>query len=175
MNALREYPLPWPDLDELEERSSSCHLDILSGPGITLWMAGHLGEESRKNLQLKIAPDRPVIIGRAEGSGIPYLDPAYHSTTLIPGTGDTILRSDGQGRDLTVSRAHFMLRAISRGILIVNGVPQVGGGIRPPRNGTRMIVPGNRRLDPAEEIIVESREVVVLQLPNGTTVRIAAE
>ena len=174
MNALHECPAKRPDLVEESETPSSCDFSILDGFALTLWMAGH-GQETRKNLQLKISPDRPVTIGRAEGNRVPYLDPAYQSTTIFPGTGDTILRSDGHGRDLTVSRAHFMLRAISRGIIVVNGVPQAGGGIRPPRNGTRMLVPGSRQLDPAEELVVESGEVVILQLPNSTTVRIEAE
>lgn len=175
MNALHECPIQWPDFDQKEPGQSSCHFSILKGPGLSIWMAGNPGQEARHDLQLKIAPDRPVIIGRAEGNKVPYLDPAYQSTTLVPGTGETILRSNGDGNDRMVSRAHFMLRAISRGIIVVNGVPHPGGGIRPPLNGTLVLVPGQRPLEPEEELVVESGEVVVLLLPNGTTIRIEAE
>src|SRR6187401_1020836 len=137
MNALCDSPIFLPGKCENPSSSSSCDFSILSGPSITIWMAGNAGQETRNDLKLVIAPDRPVIIGRAEGNPVPYLDPSYHATTMLPGSGSTILRSDDQELNNRVSRAHFMLRAIPGGILIVNGVPKVGGGIRPPLNGTR--------------------------------------
>jgi hypothetical protein len=177
MNALCDRPLAWPEWEEVgkSSSSSSCDFEILSGPNITLWMAGNPNQETRKNLQLQIAPDQPVIIGRAEGGGVPYLDPAYRSTTLVPGTGETILRGHGDSRDNYVSRAHFMLRAIAGGILLVNGVPKVGGGIRPPRNGTSLTYPSYRTMLPEEEYTIESGAGVIIVLPNGTNVRIKAD
>ena len=68
-----------------------------------------------------------------------------------------------------------MLRAIARGILLVNGVPKLGGGIRPPRNGTRLVYPSNRQLAPEEEFVVESGDAIIIVLPNNTSVRIVAE
>ena len=174
MNALCESPKAWPDLGEKNGTDSSCVFEVLSGPGISLWMAGNHGQQTRKDLQLKIAPNQPVIIGRAEGGKVPYLDPAYRSTTIVPGSGDTILRGD-DARDITVSRAHFMLRSFARGILLVNGVPKVGGGIRPPRNGTRLFYPECRWLAPEEELVIESGDAVILILPNDTNVRIRAD
>lgn len=174
MNALCDSPLFLPG-EEDGLCDSQCFVSVLSGSGLSFWGPGLPGQEARHELQLRISPDRPVIIGRAEGDRVPYLDPSYQATTIFPGTGDTILRSNGKGQDLTVSRAHFMLRAISRGIIVVNGVPKPGGGIRSPLNGTRMISPGMRQLEPAEELVVESGEAVVLMLPNNTTLRIAAE
>ena len=176
MNALLDQPLLLPDLDhEWNPGDSSCLFSVLDGGGVTLWMPGDPGQETRKDLRLQISPEHPVIIGRAEGGGVPYLDPAYQSTTIIPGTGETILRHNGDGRDNCVSRAHFMLRSIARGILLVNGVPRRGGGIRPPRNGTRLLKPAHRELAPKEELMVESGEAIVLMLPNSTTIRIVAE
>lgn len=174
MNALLGHPLIVIE-DEKLLGDSRCSFSVIDGGGVTLWMPGDPGQETRKDLELEISPDHPVIIGRAEGGGVPYLDPAYQSTTLVPGTGDTILRYDGNGRDVSVSRAHFMLRAVTRGILLVNGVPRRGGGIRPPRNGTRLIRPANRELAPSEQLMVESGESIVLMLPNSTTIRIIAE
>ena len=85
MRALCDAPVILPDHREEKNTDSHCLFEVLSGPSVTLWMAGDPGQDTKKDLQLKIAPDRPVIIGRAEGSGIPYLDPAYSSTTILFG------------------------------------------------------------------------------------------
>ena len=68
-----------------------------------------------------------------------------------------------------------MLRGVVGGILLVNGVPKVGGGIRPPRNGTRLTYPCSRAMFPEEEYIIESGTGVIIVLPNGTNVRIKAD
>ena len=84
------------------------------------------------------------------------------------------LRSEGQGHDLTVSRGYFMLRATAGGILLVNGVPRRGGGVRPPVNGTRLLAPVQRALSPGEEYLIERGTVIVVRLPNGTQIQIDA-
>ena len=59
--------------------------------------------------------------------------------------------------------------------VFVNGVPQRGGGIRPPLNGTRLVAPEGRALDPGEEYLIESGTAMVVQLPNRTELRIDAK
>jgi hypothetical protein len=120
-------------------------------------------------------PVRPIVIGRSE-SGIPeYLDPAYRTTRLVPGTGQAVVQSDSAGSDVYVSRGHFMLRGDSRGIVLTDGVPRLGGGIRPPRNRTWLWGTDWRLMDPGEEFLIEHGASVALRLPNGTVVQICAE
>ena len=126
-------------------------------------------------VQLQLAPDCPVVIGRAEDGQPEYLDPAYRSTWLMPGTGQPIVRSASEGKDVCVSRAHFMLRGNVGGIMLTNGVPRAGGGIRPPMNGTWMLEPVFRLMDPGEDYQIEHGTAAVLHLPNGTVLRIYAE
>ena len=103
------------------------------------------------------------------------LDPAYRPTKIVPGSGQAVLHSEGYGTDIRVSRAHFMLRGVSRGILFVNGVPRPGGGASwPPLNGTRLVAPEGRGLSPGEEYRIGSGTVMVVRLPNGTEIRIGA-
>jgi hypothetical protein len=123
---------------------------------------------------LQLDPDRPVVIGRQEEGIPPYLDPAYQSTRLVPGTGQSVVQSSSQGRDVYVSRAHFMLRGNAHGILLTNGVPRAGGGIRPPRNWTYMRAPQCRVMEPGEEYLIEHGAAVMLQLPNHNVLRICA-
>ena len=165
-----------PDLlpDEEEGPISAGSLSVLSGRGVTLWGTSAKGPDTQPEPELQLAPDRPVIIGRFEGRDVPYLDPAYLPTTVMPGTGQSILRSGGQGQDISVSRGHFMLRATAGGILLVNGVPRRGGGVRPPVNGTRLLAPVQRALSPGEEYLIERGTVIVVRLPNGTQIQIDA-
>ena len=104
---------------------------------------------------------------------MPYLDPAYRPTTVVPGTGQSVLGA-GAEADNWVSRGHFMLRADVGGILFVNGVPKRGGGIRPPMNGTWLLQPESRPLGPGEEYLIAHGTAVEIALPNRTTVRIDA-
>lgn len=149
-------------------------LSQLSGPGVTLWSAPQAGSDTVAEHQLRLDPNRPVIIGRAEGYPVPYLDPAYRPTAVVPGTGESVLLSGGGRKDTVVSRGHFMLRAAGRGILLVNGVPGVGGGIRPPTNWTLLVSPLCRKLGPGEEYLIEGGDAVILELPNGARLQIAA-
>jgi hypothetical protein len=93
---------------------------------------------------------------------------------MVPDTGQTVLCSGGEASDIYVSRGHFMLRAASGGIVLVNGVPRPDGGIRPPLNGTWLVHPNRRLLDPGEEYLIESQTSVVIWLPNETVIEIGA-
>jgi hypothetical protein len=127
------------------------------------------------DVALEIAPDRPVVVGRSDGDEVPYLDPAYRATQLMPESGQSVMRQGGRcPEDTWVSRGHFTLRANARGILFVNGVPGVDGGIRPPTNWTFVSRPKWRKMDPAEEYVIERGTSAEFQLPNGVVVRIAA-
>jgi hypothetical protein len=150
-------------------------ISILSGSPLTTWSSGSLTARSRTEYALRLMPDSPVVVGRSDGHPPEYLDPAYRPTRIVPGTGQAVLHSGGDGTDNCVSRAHFMLRGVSRGILFVNGVPRRGGGIRPPRNGTSLVAPKGRGLSPGEEYLIESGTAMVVRLPNGTEIRIDAE
>src|SRR5262245_14832544 len=105
--------LPDGSLDDLAASpsgsSSLCRLGVARGSGVTLWHDTEVAADTDPECKVQIAPDRPAIIGRSEGRPIHYLDPAYRPTRLIPGTGQNIMNSGGDGSDLFVSRGHFML------------------------------------------------------------------
>ena len=46
---------------------------------------------------------------------MPYLDPSYIPTHIVPETGKCILAGRADGSDLYVSRGHFLLRAAPEG------------------------------------------------------------
>ncbi|HEX5103114.1 MAG TPA: hypothetical protein VFV87_04855 [Pirellulaceae bacterium] len=171
MNAIARAP----DLQARfgEGGGSSASISILFGPALAVGDSV-LDSVSAPALVLQLAPGQIAVIGRAHGREVPYLDPAYRPTSLVPGTGETILRGDGDRRDLTVSRGHFMLSAHPAGLLLTNGVPRRGGGVRPPMNGTLLLGPIQRSMAPGEEQKVPYGSAIVLQLPNGTQVRIEA-
>ncbi len=154
---------------------SSGGISILSGSPLTTWSSIPLTARSGTDYALRLMPDSPLVVGRSDGWSPEYLDPAYRPTTIVPGAGQAVLHSGGYGTDICVSRAHFMIRGVPGGILFVNGVPRRGGGIRPPRNGTRLVVPEGRGLSPGEEYLIESGTAMVVRLPNGTEIRIDAE
>jgi hypothetical protein len=154
-------------------RGSSASISILFGPSLSVGDTV-LDSETRPVLELFLNPGQSAVIGRAHGCDVPYLDPAYVPTSLVPGTGETILRGDHDRRDLFVSRAHFTLSAHAAGILLINGVPRRGGGIRPPRNGTVLLDPVQRSMLAGEEHTIDHGSAVTLQLPNGSQVRIEA-
>jgi hypothetical protein len=123
---------------------------------------------------MQLAPDRPVIVGRQEGRRIEYLDPSYRPTQLVPDTGQSVLLCGGGGDDVYVSRGHFMLRGVAGGVVLTNGVPRAGGGIRPPVNGTWLVGPVGRKLEPGEEVLIERGSVLVIRLPNKCVIQIVA-
>ena len=157
-----------------EHGSSPGGISVLSGSALTAWSSLGLTARSQTEYAIQLMPDSPVVVGRNDGRVPPYLDPAYLPTRIVPGTGQPVLHSEGYGSDIRVSRAHFMLQGVSRGILFVNGVPRRGGGIRPPLNGTRLLAPEERVLSPGEEYVIESGAAMVVRLPNRTELRIDA-
>jgi hypothetical protein len=168
-------PKPFPTGDPLGG-SSSGTIEVLTGdtPVSLSGCAGDTLFEPGPRVRLQLDPDRPVVIGRQQ-DGVPeYLDPAYRTTRIVPGTGQAVVQSSRVGPDTWVSRGHFMLRGCGRGIALTNGVPRAGGGIRPPVNGTWLLRPEWRLLEPGEEYVIESGSAAVLHLPNGAVVRIAA-
>jgi hypothetical protein len=158
-----------------DEGSSPGGISVLSGGPLTAWSSLALAARSQTEYAIRLMPDSPVVVGRCDGHLPPYLDPAYRPTRIVPGTGQAVLHSGGYGADVRVSRAHFMLLGVSRGILFVNGVPRRGGGIRPPLNGTRLLAPEGRDLSPGEEYVIESGTAMVVRLPNRTELRIDAQ
>lgn len=160
---------------ERDRGLSSGEISILSGSPLTTWSSVPLTARGRTAFALQLMPDSPVVVGRSDGQPPEYLDPAYRPTTIVPGTEQAVLHSGGYGADNCVSRAHFMLRGVPGGILFVNGVPRLGGGIRPPRNGTRLVVPEGRGLNPGEEYLIASGTAMIVRLPNGTEIRIDAQ
>ena len=124
--------------------------------------------------QLLLHPDRPVVIGRQQGGEVPYLDPSYVSTPILPDTSRSILTQAGAVNDTWVSRGHFMLRASSEGIVLLNGVPRRGGGVRPPLNGTWLLEPEYRRMQDGEEYLIRKGTSAKFYLPNGNRVLINA-
>jgi hypothetical protein len=162
---------PWGDLGDAPSLGG---MSVLSGSPLTTWSSLPLTAHSQNKYDLRLAQDSPVIVGRSDGWVPEYLDPAYQPTRIVPGTGQAVLHSGGCGTDNCVSRAHFMLVGVSRGILFVNGVPRRGGGIRPPLNGTCLVAPEGRFLSPGENYLIESGTTMVLRLPNGTELRIDA-
>lgn len=158
----------------IAENPSLCEISVLSGTSINIWGDAETDPATTHQATLQIEPDRPAVIGRSEGGKVPYLDPAYRATTIVPGSQETVLLHAGDGPDTYVSRGHFMLRAAAGGVVLVNGVPAVGGGIRPPKNWTRLLSPVHRGLEPAEEYLIESGSGITIQLPNKSVIHIDA-
>src|SRR5262245_28428716 len=90
--------------DDGEHSLSSGSISVLAGSTLALWSDSSPCPETRFSCELQIAPHRPVVVGRAEGHEVPYLDPAYRPTRIMPGTGEPILRAGGHGADKRVSR-----------------------------------------------------------------------
>ena len=78
------------------------------------------------------------------------------------------MRPDGSG--LYVSRGHFLLRAAPDGVVLVNGVPRRGGGVRAPLNGTWLLQPEHRRLGDGEAYLIRKGQWIKIHLPNDTQV-----
>jgi hypothetical protein len=166
--------------------SSRCHVALLDGPSVTFWTcpgtaANALTEihdvpGSVAELALCLAPERLIVVGRSTGrSPVPYLDPAYSATPILPDSGQSVLRGEEKG-DIYVSRAHFTLRgAPGGGIVFTNGVPRVGGGLRPPKNGTKLMAPHRRWLEPGEEVFIGFGEAVAIRLPNRCVLQLRAQ
>src|SRR5262245_16680708 len=87
---------------------SHASICVESGPGMTLWCAADaaLGQPSSA-AKLQLAPEQCAVIGRQEGGEVPYLDPRFAPTQMVPRTGQCVLTRLGHGRDIAVSRGHF--------------------------------------------------------------------
>jgi hypothetical protein len=156
---------------------SVCTIHPDCGMGVTVWSLPEASRTSKTDLdvRLELSPERPVIIGRAEGGEIEYLDPKYVPTRIVPTTGKTVLRHDGSDKDIYVSRGHFLMRSHAGGVMLVNGVPRRGGGIRPPMNGTYLMAPQTRWLEPGEDYLIVRGSAATIRLPNGTQLTLLAE
>ena len=164
---------------------SRCHVALIDGPSVTFWTCPRTAVTadtsvqevpgSVAELELCLMPERLVVVGRSTGhSPVPYLDPAFSPTPILPDSGQSVLLGD-EVRDNCVSRAHFTLRgAPGGGIVFTNGVPRAGGGLRPPLNGTKMVAPAVRHLDPGEEVLIGLGEAVAVRLPNRCVLQLKA-
>jgi hypothetical protein len=165
-------PLPHEDWAE----TSSLSISIIEGPTLNLWSISTATEGKAKDeLTLQLQPDQSVVIGRQEGGETEYLDPRYQPTQLLPNSSRRVITSLFRGTDRCVSRGHFMLKGSIHGILLVNGVPRRGGGIRPPMNGTVMLEPDHRSMKQGEEYMIERGAAVKIRLPNRTVILLRAE
>src|SRR5262249_5525452 len=124
--------------------------------------------------QVLLHADRPVVVGRQRGGWVPYLDPSYVPTQVVPGSGQSVLTLAGDGQDDYVSRGHFLLRAAPGGVVLLNGVPRRGAGVRQRLKGTRLLEPEDRRLGEAEEYPILTGQSARIELPNGAQVLIQA-
>src|SRR5262249_46336959 len=121
-----------------------------------------------------LRPDQLVVIGRQEGGQIDYLDSRYQPTQLVPNSAQRVVGCRDEEADLMVSRGHFMLSGARHGVLLVNGVPRPGGGIRPPLNGTLMLDPEYRLMIDGEHHVIERGTSATIRLPNGTVILLRA-
>jgi hypothetical protein len=144
----------------------------VDGGKVNLW-SYVLFSESKGERTLVLAPGQMVVIGRQQGGKLEYLDPSFVPTQLVPDSGKTVLTMNYK-KDSRVSRGHFTLRGSTQGILLVNGVPGVDGGIRPPTNWTFLLEPVRRLLKNGEEYLVERGASVRIGLPNETRILLRA-
>jgi len=171
---------PVPEIEPLPHEGwadgSSLSLSIVQGPTLNLWSIATVTQgKEKEELRVQLRPDQTVVIGRQEGGRIEYLDPRYQPTQLLPNSSRRVVTTLGTGSDKSVSRGHFLLRGTPHGILLVNGVPRQGGGIRPPMNGTEMLEPDCRWMGGGEEFMIERGAAAKIQLPNGTVILLQAE
>jgi len=165
-------PLP----HENWEGNSFLSMSIVDGPTVKFWStATGTTRETEGELKLQLQPEQSVVIGRQEGGQIEYLDPSYQPTQLLPNSSRRVVTSLNTEINGCVSRGHFMLKGSVRGIVLLNGVPRRGGGMRPPLNGTVMLEPECRSLDEGEEYTIERGATAKIRLPNGTVLLFRAE
>lgn len=153
---------------------SFCEVSAEAGNVLTLWCRRGAAERLERSFRLQLFEYQPAIIGRQSEGRPEYLDESYHSTAIVPTTGQSILYHGGDGEDAIVSRAHFMLQKYAGGVLFVNGVPRQGGGIRPPMNSTKLVQPAERFFEPAEEYFIQSSRAITIELPNQVRVKLTA-
>ena len=177
MSRPHDYPEIAPLPREDEAGDSILSVSHISGPAVDLWSANTATEgDTASQFTLALGPERSVVIGRQEGGRIEYLDRRYRPTQILPNTDRRVVKSVGQdSRDLCVSRGHFMLKGSTRGIVFLNGVPRVGGGVRPPMNGTEMLAPDRRTMMQGEELLIDRGSAITIRLPNQAVLLLRAE
>jgi hypothetical protein len=165
-------PLPHDDL----AGCTSLSVSIVEGAALNLWSIATATEgKTKEELKLQLQPDQSVVIGRQEGGEIEYLDPRYQPTQMLPNSSQRVITSVSKGNNVSVSRGHFMLKSSIHGIMLLNGVPRRGGGIRPPLNGTVMLEPVYHSMGEGEEYLIENGSAAKIRLPNGTVILLRAE
>ncbi len=156
--------------------STPLTLSILDGPTLLLWSTVEVTQgRTKEELKLQLQPHESLVIGRQEGGEIDYLDPAYQPTRMLPNASQLVVTSFGNASDRCVSRGHFMLKGSLAGIVLTNGVPQRGGGIRPPMNGTFLLEPGYCQMADGEEYLITRGASAKIRLPNSTAILLCAE
>jgi hypothetical protein len=155
---------------------ASASLSIQGSDTLDLCGCGTIvGISPSGELKLQLSPDRTLVIGRKNGGEIEYLDPRYQSSPFVPNSDRTILSRSMWDR--CVSRGHFMLKGSphGEGLVLVNGVPRRGGGIRPPLFWTKLLAPECRMMAPAEEYLIPPGTSVKIMLPNSAVILINAD
>ncbi len=153
--------------------STTVYLRSLGDSSLSLWNSGTIEATPGGELKTSLSGGEILVIGRQNGGETPYLDPQYRPTPFVPNASGTILV--GRESDTWVSRGHFMLRSWPGGLVLVNGVPRRGGGIRPPLNWTWLLAPECRKMEPGEEYPISRGKAVEIKLPNETRIGITAE
>lgn len=172
----------WRESDQSLCEGSKLHLVSDGGP-VTIWSrlaptqtitdtCTDACSQTMVETALDLAPWQLVVVGRQEGGRLSYLDPSYLPTQMAPDSGRSVLKNSGS--DMYVSRGHFTLRASVGGILLLNGVPGVDGGVRPPMNWTYLMEPVYRELNKGELLLVERGSKVKIMLPNSVRIVISA-
>lgn len=128
--------------------------------------------ETEQELELQLQPEEVLVIGRQKTGEIEYLDPLYQPTCCLPFNDYPVYVLTGKCEDICLSRGHFTLKGGEGGLRFTNGVPRRGGGIRPPLNGTWLLKPHRRQLNPCEEVHIAPGEAITLALPNRVKVTI---
>jgi hypothetical protein len=169
---------PWiPEVVPAKDWAFRSWLTMTVAEGVVLtWREGTPARaELKGEVRLQVETNQPVVIGRQNGGETEYLDPLYRPTPNMPTSGQPIVTSAWGEKDRLVSRAHFMIKASPLGLILVNGVPRRGGGIRPPTNWTCLLAPIRRQMEKGEEFLIERGSSATISLPNGTTIRIDSE
>lgn len=180
-------PAPHPEQPAEDAGLSQCSVALLEGRSgsISCWVCPQTSvsvltskeavPDMVAELALGLAPGRLVVIGRATPDcPVPYLDPAYRATPTLPDSGACVLNGNDPSDDC-VSRAHFTLRGTAEGgVVFTNGVPRLGGGVRPPMNGTKLLAPTVRYLEPGEEVLILYGEAIAIRLPNHCVLQLRA-
>src|SRR5579885_2862469 len=80
-------PRPAFDPPAADDSVSLSHVSIsFTGGGVTVWSdpgTTRTGQTAAETL-LALRPERPVVIGRQQGGEVPYLDPHYVPTHVLP-------------------------------------------------------------------------------------------